>query len=159
MLAVLMTWAWLVPAYAQTLQVTGTVTDGKDLLPGVNVVIKGSMKGTITDQNGKYNLDGVSGNDILVFSYIGYKSQEELVKGRSEIFVTIQADPGNLEEVVVIGYGVEKKVNITGAVDQISGKQFEARPVANVMQGLQGVSPGLNTVSYTHLTLPTTERV
>ena len=144
LLAVLMTWAWLVPAYAQTARVTGSVTDGKDRLPGVNVVIKGSQKGTITDQNGQYSLDGVSGTDILVFSYIGYKTQEELLKGRSEIFVTLQADPGNLEEVVVIGYGVEKKVNITGAVDQISGKQFEARPVANVMQGLQGVSPGLN---------------
>ncbi|SDD51299.1 TonB-linked outer membrane protein, SusC/RagA family [Dyadobacter soli] len=125
-------------------KVAGTVTDGKDLLPGVNVVIKGTQKGTITDQNGKYSLDGVSGTDILVFSYIGYKTQEELIKGRSEVFVTLQADLGNLEEVVVIGYGVEKKVNITGAVDQISGKQFEARPVANVMQGLQGVSPGLN---------------
>ncbi|WP_106593883.1 SusC/RagA family TonB-linked outer membrane protein [Dyadobacter jiangsuensis] len=140
----------IAPAFAQTTlkagngKVTGSVTDGKDLLPGVNVVIKGSQRGTITDQNGQYYLDGVSGSDILVFSYIGYKTQEELVKGRSEIFVTMQADLGNLEEVVVIGYGVEKKVNITGAVDQISGKQFEARPVANVMQGLQGVSPGLN---------------
>ncbi|MCF0074321.1 TonB-dependent receptor [Dyadobacter sp. CY261] len=144
LLAVLLTCAWLVPATAQTARVTGSVTDGKDLLPGVNVVIKGTQKGTITDQNGQYSLDGVSGNDILVFSYIGYKSQEEFIKGRSEIFVTLQADLGNLEEVIVIGYGVEKKVNITGAVDQISGKQFEARPVANVMQGLQGVSPGLN---------------
>ncbi|MGG7664630.1 SusC/RagA family TonB-linked outer membrane protein [Dyadobacter sp. BHUBP1] len=141
----------IAPALAQTtlnaggkVKVTGSVTDGKDLLPGVNVVIKGSQRGTITDQNGQYYLEGVSGSDILVFSYIGYKTQEELVKGRSEIFVTLQADHGNLEEVVVIGYGVEKKVNITGAVDQISGKQFEARPVANVMQGLQGVSPGLN---------------
>lgn len=141
----------VIPASAQTTlnagahgKISGTVTDGKDLLPGVNVVIKGSQKGTITDQNGQYKIDGVSGNDVLVFSYIGYKTQEELVKGRSEIFVTMQADLGNLEEVVVIGYGTEKKVNITGAVDQISGKQFEARPVANVMQGLQGVSPGLN---------------
>ncbi len=139
------------PAFSQTTlraggngKVTGSVTDGKDLLPGVNVVIKGSQRGTITDQKGQYSLDGVSGTDILVFSYIGYKTHEELVKGRSEIFATMQADFGNLEEVVVIGYGVEKKVNITGAVDQISGKQFEARPVANVMQGLQGVSPGLN---------------
>lgn len=144
LLAALMTLAWLVPAVAQNTRVTGTVSDGKDLLPGVNVVIKGSQKGTITDQNGKYSLEGVSGSDMLVFSYIGYKTQEELVKGRSEVFVTMEADLGNLEEVVVIGYGVEKKVNITGAVDQISGKQFEARPVANVMQGLQGVSPGLN---------------
>lgn len=158
LLAVWMICAWLLPAHAQTTlnagsgkvaataggKITGSVTDGKDLLPGVNVVIKGSQKGTITDHNGQYYLDGVSGNDILVFSYIGYKTQEELVKGRSEIFVTLQADLGNLEEVVVIGYGVEKKVNITGAVDQISGRQLEARPVANVMQGLQGMSPGLN---------------
>lgn len=158
LLAVSMICAWLLPAHAQTTlnagggkvtataggKITGSVTDGKDLLPGVNVVIKGSQKGTITDHNGQYYLDGVSNNDILVFSYIGYKTQEELVKGRSEIFVTLQADLGNLEEVVVIGYGVEKKVNITGAVDQISGRQLEARPVANVMQGLQGMSPGLN---------------
>lgn len=158
-LAVIFALGAIAPAFAQTTlnaggngkaaataggRVTGSVTDGKDLLPGVNVVIKGSQRGTITDQNGQYYLEGVSGSDILVFSYIGYKTQEELVKGRSEIFVTLQADLGNLEEVVVIGYGVEKKVNITGAVDQISGKQFEARPVANVMQGLQGVSPGLN---------------
>lgn len=104
------------PAFAQTTlnvggdgKVSGSVTDGKDLLPGVNVVIKGTRTGTITDQKGQYYLDGVSPTDVLVFSYIGYKTQEELVKGRNEIFVTMQADPGNLEEVVVIGYGTEKR--------------------------------------------------
>ncbi|MHA4739791.1 SusC/RagA family TonB-linked outer membrane protein [Dyadobacter sp. MSC1_007] len=134
----------LAQARAQTTGVSGKVTDGNESLPGVNVLIKGSQKGTITNQKGEYSLDGINAADVLVFSYIGYKTQEEKVGGRKEISVSLQPDNANLDEVVVIGYGVEKKVNITGAVDQIAGKQFEARPMANVMQGLQGASPGLN---------------
>ncbi len=130
--------------FAQSVKVKGEVSDGRDRLPGVNVLVKGTQTGTTTDQNGKYSLTVASENAVLVFSFIGYKTVEEPLRGRNEITVSLQQDAANLDEMVVIGYGTEKKVNITGAVDQISGKQFEARPIANVMQGLQGISPGLN---------------
>ncbi|MCF0063815.1 TonB-dependent receptor [Dyadobacter chenwenxiniae] len=131
-------------AKAQSVSVAGEVRDGNELLPGVNVLVKGTQSGTTTDQKGRYSLSSVPEHAILVFSFIGYKTLEEPIRGRREISVALQQDAANLEEMVVIGYGTEKKVNITGAVDQISGKQFEARPIANVMQGLQGISPGLN---------------
>src|SRR3546814_2573990 len=75
---------------------------------------------------------------------VGYKSQEFQYAGQSKLEVMLETDAGNLEEVIVVGFGTQQKSNLTGAVDQISGRQLESRPVSNIMQGLQGVSPGLN---------------
>src|SRR3546814_16795653 len=75
---------------------------------------------------------------------VGYKSQEFQYAGQSKLEVMLETDAGNLEEVIVVGFGTQQKSNLTGAVDQISGRQMESRPVSNIMQGRQGVSPGLN---------------
>src|SRR5690606_17177595 len=87
---------------------------------------------------------GLESGQVLVFRMVGYRTQEVTFTGQSELDVVLETDAGNLDEVIVVGYGTQKKVNVTGAIDQISGKQLESRPVTNIMQGLQGVSPGLN---------------
>src|SRR5690625_65644 len=134
-----------VGAIQNEMNVSGIVSDenGEPLI-GVNVIVKGSDVGTATDFDGHFQLDGVDPEAVLVFSYIGYQTQEVEVEGRTSIDVTLLDDAQTLEEVIVVGYGTQKKVNVSGAVDFIDGKDIENRPVANVMQGLQGASPGLN---------------
>lgn len=133
-------------SFAQNVTVKGVVLDAetKGPIPSVNVSVKGTNLGTATNTNGIYTLTNVNPKAILVFSYIGYKQQEINLNGKTQLNVTLTSDFGNLEEVVVVGFGTKKKINIAGAIDQISGKQLESRPVSNVMQGLQGISPGLN---------------
>ncbi|MDO3627523.1 TonB-dependent receptor [Mucilaginibacter sp. BT774] len=132
--------------FAQNITVRGEVLDGqtKGPIPSVNVRVKGTGKGVTTNVNGVYSLANVNPNAILVFSFTGYKQQEIDLNGRTQLNVTLMPDYGNLNEVVVVGFGTKKKIDITGAIDQISGKQLESRPIANVVQGLQGLSPGLN---------------
>jgi TonB-linked SusC/RagA family outer membrane protein len=131
---------------AQGVTVSGLITGGtaREALPGVNIVIKGTQKGVTTDGQGRYTLNNVPTKAVLAVSFIGYIGVEEPVNGRSTIDLNLVQDAANLQEVVVVGYGTQKKINITGAVDQIAGKAIENRPVANVLQGLQGLSPGLN---------------
>lgn len=125
--------------------VTGTVTDeAGGALPGVSVAVKGTTKGTSTDVDGKYKVDVPNGSAILVFSFVGYTTQEIEVGNQSIINVSLKTDTKVLSEVIVVGYGVQKKANLTGAVDQVTGEVFENRPVTNVTQGLQGVMPNLN---------------
>jgi TonB-linked SusC/RagA family outer membrane protein len=134
------------PGFAQNITIKGTVTDAetKGPIPTVNVHIKGTTRGTSTNVNGLYTLENVSPKSVIVFSYIGYKEQEIESNGKTQLDAVLAPDYGNLDEVVVVGFGTKKKINIAGAIDQISGKQLESRPIANVMQGLQGLSPGLN---------------
>jgi len=125
--------------------ISGKVTDSSgEPLPGVTVVIKGTTSGTITDSDGNYNLAEVPGGATLLFSFVGMRSQGIAVVGKSMINVKMQAEAVGIEEVVAIGYGVQKKVNLTGAVDVVSGKELEARPASNVSLLLQGTSPNLN---------------
>lgn len=133
-------------AYGQGSSVSGTVIDAtsKESLPGVSILLKGTQRGANTDSQGSFQMTELPSNAVLIFSYIGYKRAEVPVNGQSQLKVSLEEDANNLQETVVIGFGTQKKINIAGAVDQISGKQLEARPIANVMQGLQGVSPGLN---------------
>jgi len=131
-------------ALAQT-QIRGTVTDKEGLgIPGVSILEKGTQNGTITDLDGSYVINASSEEAILVFSFIGYKTIEQAISGKSIIDLTFEEEDTLLEQVVVVGYGTQKKVNVTGAVDQLSGDEIADRPIANVMQGLQGMSPGLN---------------
>ncbi|ARS42857.1 SusC/RagA family protein [Sphingobacteriaceae bacterium GW460-11-11-14-LB5] len=125
--------------------ITGKVTDDKaNPLPGVGVTQRGTGKGTVTNTDGSYSLT-VSGDDaVLVFSYMGFDTQEIPVGGRTVIDVKMQSDNRVLNEVVVVGFGTQKKVNLTGAVGTVSGKQLENRPVINALQSLQGIVPGLN---------------
>ncbi|MCD8539762.1 MAG: TonB-dependent receptor plug domain-containing protein [Leadbetterella sp.] len=126
--------------------VSGKVTDQADgsPLPGVTVRVKGGASATQTDINGDYSLR-ISGNsEVLVFSFVGVNTLEEAVGTRSVVNVALSANNEVLSEVVVVGYGTQKKVNLTGAVDQVGGEVFEGRVLPNVSQMLMGAVPNLN---------------
>jgi TonB-linked SusC/RagA family outer membrane protein len=125
--------------------ITGKVSSTSgETLTGANVVVKGTPLGTITDNEGNYKITSRSAKDTLVFSIIGSVSQEVAVNGRTVIDVQLEKDSKLLGDVVVVGYGTQKKINLTGAVDQIGSEYFENRPVPNVSRALQGVIPNLN---------------
>ncbi|MBD1394736.1 TonB-dependent receptor [Mucilaginibacter sp. ZB1P21] len=127
--------------------VTGTVTDAKGPLPGVNVKLKGTTTGITTDANGKYKLTLPDGNGTLVFSFIGYTTQELPVSGRTTIDVVMAEVPKALNEVVVVGYGTQKRVDLTGSVGSISAKTLQERPQTNLEQELGGKIAGVNVSS------------
>lgn len=119
------------------------ITPAGETLPGVTVRLKNTAVGVTTDAKGNFEIK-VPENAVLVVSYIGFNQQEVSLNGRDNVTITMEPSKNSMEEVIVVGYGTQKKINVTGAIDQISGKQLAERPIANVMQGLQGVSPGLN---------------
>ena len=128
----------------QALTITGIVTDNSgEPLPGVSVIIKGTSKGTATDGNGAFSLQVPDDNSVLIFSYVGFSSQEIAVGNRRTLSVMLNESTLDIDEVVVIGYGVQKKVNLTGSVDVISEKTLSNRPTATVAQMIQGASPNL----------------
>ena len=125
--------------------VSGTVSDETGQpMPGVSVLVKGTTQGTITNLEGKYTINNLPDDAVLEFSFVGMLSQDVIVSGQTTINVTLIFDAVGLDEVVVVGYGVQKKVNLSGAVDAINAEVLENRPLVNVAQGLQGVSPNLN---------------
>lgn len=127
---------------AQT-TVTGTVTDFEgESLPGVNIIVKGTTDGTITDIDGNYTFS-VPSDAVLVFSYIGYLSNEIEVKSQSVINVELVPDVTQLSELVVVGYGQQKKETLTGSVSNISGDVIAKSPSGNVSNSLAGRLPGL----------------
>lgn len=135
----------LLPVFGQTTKdVTVTVTDGitQGPLQGVNVIVKGTKGGGITDANGQLKMK-VKENDLLVVSFTGYKTVEEIAGSRSVIDIVLLPKESSLDEVVVIGYGTQKKVNLTGAVATIDAKAVENRQVSNLATALQGTAPGL----------------
>ena len=127
-------------------EVQGTVTDAEagGPLPGVNVLVQGTTTGTITNPEGHYELELPSEDATLVFSFIGYVTQQVPVEGRDVIDVAMEADVAGLEEVVVVGYGTQQRVNLTGSVGTTTSERLEGRSVANVGEALQGVVPNLN---------------
>lgn len=132
-------------ALAQEVHVSGNVTTSVDgeSLPGVSIVIKGTSIGTVTDIDGNFNLN-VPSDAILVFSFIGMDTEEIALNGQTAISLVMSSSSKDLEEVVVVGYGTQKKVNLSGAVNSIDAKELESRPIVNLSQGLQGVAPNLN---------------
>lgn len=136
--------ASITTAQAQT--IAGTVRSATDNqpLPGVTVHVSTSNKGTVTDNQGHYQLLGVSPNDTLVFSFIGYQEVLRKIGSNKSINVSLIATSASLDQLVVIGYGEEKKINLTGAVDVVSSKELQNRPATNVGTLLQGLSPNLN---------------
>ncbi|MDR1557780.1 MAG: TonB-dependent receptor [Tannerellaceae bacterium] len=123
-------------------KISGTVTDeNAEPIIGANI-IKGSTKGVVTDINGAYTIEA-SLNDILQISYIGYISQDIMVRKSSRIDVHLKEDSQKLEEVVVIGYGTQKRSNLSGAISKISSEVIESKPVTNTLSALQGEIPGL----------------
>ncbi len=143
-LLLVLSFVFAFPSLAQSV-VKGLVTDPSGLgMPGVSVLEKNQQNGVITDLNGEFTIQTSSSDAALVFSFIGYKTVEVLLGGRTSVEVQLEEEDTLLEQVIVVGYGTQKKINVTGAVDQISGDQLIDRPIANLVQGLQGASPGLN---------------
>ncbi len=125
---------------------TGTVADEKgEHLPGVSVTLKGTQKGTTTDVNGQFRLSLPDADDaVVVFSYVGYLPQEKTVgQALTTLNVTLLADTRSLDEVVVVGYGTQKKSDLTGSVVSISRDRLQQLPNTNIAQALQGAIPGL----------------
>lgn len=130
--------------YSAAVTVTGKVTDeAGESIPGVNVLVKGTSVGTTSDSNGDYTLNVPDGAGVLVFSFIGYMSQEVSIDNRTVINVTLKTDVISLSEVVVTGYGSQSKRDITGAVSTIDNKQLLSTPSTNVGQALQGKVAGV----------------
>src|SRR5258705_1185680 len=131
-----------VTASAQQM-VTGVVKDETGApVPGANLLIKGTTRGVTSDARGAFSIDA-SESEILVISFIGYKSQEIQVGNQTSIIFNLQPDQVALEEVVVVGYGTQLKKDITGSVSSLSSKDFEGQPVNRLDQALQGRVPGV----------------
>jgi TonB-linked SusC/RagA family outer membrane protein len=134
--------------YAQTnVQVQGTIIDSTgEPLPGVNVVIKGTLTGTVSDLYGKYNLSAPS-DATLVFSFVGFTNQEIPINNQTEINLTLADDTSDLDEFVVVGYGLQRKSDLTGSISSIKSKEINRLPVSNVTQALQGRVSGVQVTS------------
>ena len=151
--------SWFVPAYASgnikvsklnvqsNISVSGQVSDERGQpMPGVSIKLIGTNIGTVADANGKYSLSvpdsQVSGK--LQFTFIGYVKQEVAIEGKLVINVTLQPEPNNvLNEVVVVGYGTQKRATVNGSVNTVGAKDIGDKPVLNAFQALQGESPNL----------------
>ncbi|MEM6526066.1 MAG: TonB-dependent receptor [Bacteroidota bacterium] len=129
---------------AQT-TITGTVLsdDDNQPLPGVNIIIKGTTTGSTTDIGGNYSLSVPDPNAVLLFSFVGYQSQEIVVGNRSRIDLSLLPDISQLEEIVVVGYGAVRKSDLTGAVSSIKGEELVTVPAVNPIEALQGKVPGM----------------
>jgi TonB-linked SusC/RagA family outer membrane protein len=147
MLLVLMSTAF--DSYAQTV-VKGKITDESGIsLPGVNILLKGTTIGTTSDSNGAYSIDVPGSDAVLVYSFIGYESKEVAVGTQTVIDISLVPSVESLAEVVVVGYGVQKKSDVTGAMSSITGEALKEVPVATVTQALQGRVAGLEINSTT----------
>lgn len=131
-------------SFAQSL-LKGRVTDEKgDGMPGVNIIVKNTSTGTTTDSDGAFTLDVPSGNAVLVISFIGYQTQELPVNGQTNVSVKMEPSIESLSEVVVVGYGTQKKSDVTGSLVRVDSKALQEVPVANISQSLQGRAAGVD---------------
>lgn len=137
--------------YAQEKTVTGTVTDPAKLsIPGVNVIVKGTSRSTSTDFDGKYSISAAPG-ETLVFSFVGFVKQEVKLGANASYNVSLEAESANLNEVVVIGYGTQKKKLTSGAISGIKTETFTERPISRIDQGLIGQVAGVRVKQTTGL--------
>ena len=134
---------------AQTKAVKGSVTDAAtgEALIGASVVVKGASTGTITDYDGNFSLE-MSGRKTLVISYVGYTTKEIAASAGTTVKVSLQPDSKMVDELVVIGYGQQKKVTVTGSISNVSGKELLKSPVPSLGNALAGKLPGVSTVQY-----------
>ena len=135
-------------AFAQAQTISGRVTDQTtgDGIPGVNILIKNTTSGTISDIEGNYTLEAPS-DAVLVFSFVGYQTTEVNVAGRQVIDLGLAADLTELEQVVVVGYGTQRKVDLTGAVGSITSQQIATKPILSPDQALGGQVAGVNIIN------------
>jgi TonB-dependent starch-binding outer membrane protein SusC len=141
----LVLWLCSSMAFAQDRSVSGKIVDETgQALPGVNVLIKGTSSGTVSDGVGAYTVAGVNDNSVLVFSFIGYTAKEEIVGSRTVIDVNMVPDLTALDEVVVIGYGEQKKALVTGANIRQDGAKLQSLNTSSAMEALQGITPGVS---------------
>lgn len=125
--------------------ISGTIVDERnEPIIGANVIVQGMTQGTITDIDGHFMLADVPADAVLIVSYIGYIEQRVVTSGKNQLAIVLREDTQTLDEVVVVGYGVQKKLNLTGSVEQVTSEVFENRPITNVSQGLVGAIPNLN---------------
>jgi TonB-linked SusC/RagA family outer membrane protein len=128
----------------QQISITGTVKDQDGTaMPGVNIVVEGTTQGGMSDANGNFTISVPNANAVLVFSFVGYQDMKVQVAGKTKIDVIMVSSTLNLEEVVVVGYGTQKKKDITSAIAVVDVKQMAKSPVANLTTALQGVTPGV----------------
>lgn len=144
-------WVFSTPLFAQEKTITGKVTSKEDTqgIPGVNVVLLGSALGTTTDVDGKYQI-GFKATDVgktLSFSFIGYKTQLITIGDQTNIDVVLESEATSLQEVVVVGYGVQKKSDITGATANVKGEELYKQPVLTATQAMQGKVAGIQIIS------------
>src|SRR5690606_9008392 len=119
-------------------QVTGQVIDAatKETIPGANIIVKGTTVGTVTDMDGRFMLEASGAETVLVVSFVGYLKQEITVGNQTQINIELHADQAQLEEIVVIGYGSQKKSDLTGAVTRVDAETFKNLPITNVSEML-----------------------
>lgn len=144
LLATFITLAFIITGYAQQKTITGVVTSSSGgPLPGVSIVVKGTTVGVITDFDGNYSISEDDQNGILVFSYVGFKTQEINIGNRKVINIDLQESAEGLDEVVVVGYGSQKKIDLTGSITSLDSESYEEQPVLSTSNALQGRVAGL----------------
>lgn len=131
--------------FSQGREISGKILDEDAMpLPGVSIQVKNTQKGVVTDFDGNFNLNVSQGdNPVLVISYLGFISQEVVLGDKNYVEVVLKEDLQSLDEVIVVGYGTQKKANLTGAVSQVDSETIENRPITNMSSGLQGLMPGV----------------
>lgn len=132
-------------AFAQNITITGVVTDAADrsAIPAVSIQVKGTTSGTQTDASGRYSINAPS-NSTLVFTYIGYTTREVPVNNQTSVNIALQSDVQNLEQVVVVGYGTQRKIDVTGSVSTVKGEDITKQASVNPVSSLQGRVAGVN---------------
>ncbi|OWW24065.1 SusC/RagA family TonB-linked outer membrane protein [Zobellia sp. OII3] len=129
--------------YSQTKSISGTVSDAMGPLPGVNIVVKGTSNGVVTDFDGAYVIQNITDKDVLSFSYIGFLTKEITVGDATTLNVTLEEDAQTLDEVIVVGYGTQKKSNVVGSVTSVEVNEATSVPTTNVSEMLRGRAAGV----------------
>jgi TonB-linked SusC/RagA family outer membrane protein len=150
LLTLLLFFTFILSGFAQEKTLTGSIVDQSGSpLPGVNVIIKGTSIGTVTDLNGKFTIKVPDNKAVLTITYVGYADQEIAVGEQTTIKVELAENVKEIDQIVVIGYGVQKKSDLTGAVASISAKDLRSTPVTRIDEAIEGRAAGVNVVSAT----------
>ena len=148
-LSLILMFTFFLSAFTQDFRISGKVTDSGsgEPVPGATIAIKGTTNGTITDLNGVYELSAASGDVTLVFSFVGYKTKEVQVEGRSTVDVGLDLDLTNLEEVIVVGYGTQKKEDLTGSIAVVNVDEMNKSNFTTLSNAFQGRAAGVNVMA------------